>query len=94
MRFDAMGALAIAMSIIGFVTVWVKLGSKMGGQEKTIEVLEKKVEEGGKEIAKLKSETHGIQIDIARRMGAIETKLDFIRETVAALKGGRRAAEK
>jgi hypothetical protein len=50
-----------------------------------------KVEE---EVASLKNETNGIQITIAGFLGEIKAKLDFLQETVATLKGGRRAAEK
>ncbi|MCL2808643.1 MAG: hypothetical protein FWD24_01115 [Treponema sp.] len=92
--FFLIPVLGFIMSLIGFVTVWIKVGQDKGRQEAVVKSLEQKTEKNEKDIAEIKGETKGIQIDIAHRIGAIEAKLDFIKDAVAALKGGRRAAEK
>jgi len=93
-KYVLISLLGIAMSLIGFVTVWVKFGHNKGKQEEQIHRIEDKAKKNEQDIIELKSETKSIQIDIARHMGAVEAKLDFIKETVTALKGGKRAAEK
>jgi len=96
MDFEIKGLIAIIMSLIGFVTVWVKIGQDRGKQEGIIKMLEQKVEKNERCISELKSKTHGIEIRIAEFLGEIRAKLDSISETVSELKpkGGRRAAEK
>ena len=93
-KYALIAATGFAMSLIGFVTVWVKIGLGKGKQEAALKTLEEKTAKNEKDIADIRSETKGIQIEIARHLGAVEAKLDYIKEIVAALKGGRRAAEK
>ena len=92
-KYIIISLLGIAMSLIGFVTVWVKFGHNRGKQEEQINRIEKKVDKNEQDISELKGETKNIQINIARHLGAVEAKIDFIKETVTSLKGGRRAAE-
>jgi uncharacterized protein YoxC len=73
-----MGVITLAMGLIGFVSVWVKLGSKIGSHEKTLETLEEGIKKHDKDITDLKSATNSIQVDIAYKMGNIEAKLNFI----------------
>jgi chromosome segregation ATPase len=101
---DIIALVTGSMAIIGFLSVWIKLGVEKGVQKKAMEQLEHKTSKHEKEIAELKNTTHSIQLDIAKSMGKIEAKLDSIgklevkigsiSEKVAALKGGRRATEK
>jgi hypothetical protein len=93
-KYVLASAICIAMSLIGFVTIWIKHGQDKGKQEAAVKTLEEKTSKNEKDIAELKSETKNIQIAIAGRMGAMDAKLDFIKDAVAALRGGRRAAEK
>jgi hypothetical protein len=94
---DILSFVAIATSLIGFVTVWVKIGIDKGHQDEIIKVLVQKTEENKKDIMEIKSKTHGIELRIAEFMGEIRAKFDFIKETVNELKsknGGRNAAKK
>ena len=89
------GAIAIAMSLIGFISVWIKMGIEKGEQKRTIQMLEQKTEENKASIVELKNTTHSIQLDIAKSIGSIEAKLDGIKETITTWRGGdRRAAKK
>jgi len=94
MTLDVIALVAGSMSVIGFLSVWIKMGVEKGEQKKAMELLEQKTGKHEKEIADLKNKTHSIQLDIARSMGRIEVKIDHLKETVDAIKGGRRAAEK
>jgi len=96
MYVDILGIVAISMSLIGFVTVWIKIGHNSGRQEEVIKMLKQKTEKNEMDITELKSKTHGIELRIAEFMGEIRVKLDNIKETVNELKPkrGSRAAEK
>jgi len=93
-KYVLISILGVATSLIGFITVWIKVGQDKGRQEAVVKNLEQKTVKNETDIAELKNETKGVQIEIARHIGVVETKLDFIKETVTALKGGRRATEK
>jgi len=88
------GAVSAALTVIGFVAIWLKVGIIQGRQDKTLEVIEKRLARNEGDVETLKSKTESIQLEIARSVGKIEAKLDYISESVAALKGARRAAQK
>jgi len=91
---EIIGLIAMATSVIGFITVWIKIGHDKGRKEEIINRLEGKTEKHERDIQEIKNETKSIQIDIARNIGVIEAKLDFIKEAVNSLKGGGRNAAK
>jgi len=95
-KFDLMWALTLAMTLIGFVTVWFKIGNSQGRQEKTIETLNERLTKNEQDIIELKREHADMRVNFAAFMGKIEAKLDGIREAIAELKGkgGRRATAK
>jgi septal ring factor EnvC (AmiA/AmiB activator) len=104
LTLDIIAVVTGSAAIIGFVSTWIKLGVSRGEQKKSMELLEEKTNKHEKEIADFKNSTHRFQLDLANSMGKIEVKLnsiekiekklDSISDQVAALKGGRRAAEK
>jgi len=94
MSLDVIGIIVGATSVIGFLTIWVKMGIEKGRGEKSMEIFAQRIEKNETAIGDLKNATHNIQLEIARSIGKIEAKLDYIKESVTALKGGRRAAEK
>ena len=93
---DIAGLVGIAMSIIGFVTVWVKIGHDKGRQDEVIKKLEVKSDKIEMSVAKIESKTHELELRIAEFMGEIRVKFDYIKETVCELKskGGSHAAKK
>ena len=96
MKFDLVWVLTLAMTLIGFVTVWFKIGNSQGKQEKTIETLTDRVKKNEGDIAELKREYADMRVSFAAFMGKIEAKLDGIREAIAELKskGGGHAEKK
>ena len=94
MTLDIIGMITAAMALIGFVTVWINVGGKLGKHENALETVIQRVGGAEADIAALKAETKTIQVDVARSMAKIEVKLDYIQDTLAILKGGRRAEEK
>jgi hypothetical protein len=104
MTVDIIALVTGFMAIIGFISVWVKMGVEKGELKKAMEQQEKKTDNHEKQIAEIKNTSHGFQLEIAKSMGKIEAKLnsiekievklDSISGQVAALKGGRRATEK
>jgi len=96
MKFDLMWVLTFAVTLIGFITVWFRIGNSQGRQEKTLETLSDRVKKNENDIIELQREHADLRVSIAAFMGKIEAKLDGIREAIAELKGkgGRRAEEK
>jgi len=103
---DIIAIIGAATAVIGFLSVWVKMGVEKGEHHKVMELLEQKAKNHEADIAELKNATHGIQLEAAKTMGRIdakldqigkiEAKLDSLSESVAALKvkGDRHAAQK
>jgi len=104
MNLDIIAVIGAAMAVIGFLSVWVKMGVEKGEHQKTMELLEQKTNKHDVDITELKNTTHSIQLEMAKTMGKIEAKLDqigkieakldSIGESVAALRGGHHAAQK
>lgn len=97
MQGDIIGFIAIAMNVIGFVTVWIKVGIEKGRQEEVIDMLKKKTEENKANISEMRAKTHGLELRIAEFMGEMRSKFDFIKEAISEIKstrGGSRAAKK
>jgi len=88
-----MGAISAAITVIGFVTIWIRVGHSQGQLEEVIKNVKKQSEKNETDIVELRNGMHQIQLDVAR-FQVIETKLDYIKETVAMLNGRRRATEK
>jgi len=94
MKFDLMWALTFGVTLVGFVSVWFRIGSSQGRQEKTLETLSDRIRKAEGDIIELQRGHADLRVSIAAFMGKIEAKLDYIKESVTALKGGRRAEEK
>jgi len=91
---DAITAVTAAATVIGFLSIWVKMGTEKGKNEKSMETFGQRIEKHEAALTELKNTTHSIQLDIAKNIGKIEAKLEYIKESIAAQKGGRRAEEK
>ena len=73
MHGDVIGLVALAMTVIGFITVWVKLGHNKGRQDEVIETLSKNNEESKACIAGVKEKIHVQEVRIAESLEAIDT---------------------
>lgn len=87
------GIVSAAITIIGFITIWIKVGHSQGQLEEVVKNLIKQTEKNEGDITELRNSMHKTQIDVARFL-VIETKLDNIKETVASLNGRRYAQKK
>jgi len=85
-KYILTAVIGLAMSLIGFVTVWIKIGHNNGRTEEVINSLKLKTEENEKSIAEIEAKTHGLELRIAEFMGEIRVKFDYIKETVSDLK--------
>jgi phage I-like protein len=88
------GVGSAAITIIGFITIWIKVGRNQGQMEEVIKNLVNQTGKNEADIAELKNGMHKIQMDDVTRFTVIETKLDNIKETIALLNKGRRYAQK
>lgn len=87
------GVVSAAITIIGFVTIWIKVGHSQGQLEEVVKNLIRQTEKNEADITELKNSMHKVQLDVAK-FQVIETKLDYIKETIASLNNGRRYATK
>jgi hypothetical protein len=94
MTTETAGIFAAMAAAAGFVMTWVKIGSDKGRNEKALEAAQAKADKNEKDIGELRKDYTGMQVTMGSFMGKIEAKLDHIKETVDAFKGGRRAEEK
>ena len=70
---DIIGYVAIAMSFIGFITVWIKLGIDKGRQREILETLLKSTDENKARITDIKEKTHVQEIRIAEFLESVDT---------------------
>jgi hypothetical protein len=94
MEKDAFGIIAGATALIGFVSIWIRLGVERGEQKKTVKLIEQQMAVHEAAIESLRKETGSIRLEIAKSFAKIEVTLEYIKESVTALKEARRAAEK
>lgn len=93
---DIAGLIGIATSIIGFATIWIRIGVDKGRQEEKMKTVIQKTEKNEQDVTELKNKTYGIELRIAEFMGELRVKLEYIQKNIEELKpkGGRRAAAK
>jgi uncharacterized protein YoxC len=78
-----MGAVSGAITVMGFIAIWIKVGRSQGRLEEMMKSIVKQTEKHEVEIAGLRDSVHKIQLDIV--------KLDYIKDAVALLNRRRRA---
>jgi len=86
------GMVAGATALLGFVSTWIKLGVEKGEQKKTVKLIKQQLSKHEGEIESLRKETHDIRLEIARSFAKIEVTLDYIKESIAVLRGNHHAA--
>jgi uncharacterized protein YoxC len=83
---EIIGIFGVMAAIAGFIMTWVKIGSDKGRSDKALEALQSKVEKNEKDIAELRRDHNGLQVNLGSFMGEIRAKLDYIKETVDAFR--------
>lgn len=86
--------IAGAMTIIGFLAVFIKIGIDKGDTSRRIETLEDKVDDHIKDYESTSKEFQLLQRDTASFMGRIEANLDFIKQAISELKNKNDKGEK
>ncbi|MCL2252557.1 MAG: hypothetical protein FWC12_11690 [Treponema sp.] len=73
MQGDVFSFITMAMSVIGFITLWIKFGHDKGRQDEAFDTLKKKTEENKASVTDIKDKIHGQEIRIAEHLEAIAT---------------------
>lgn len=85
MQIEFIAGIGAIMTIIGFVTVFIKLGIDKGDTSRRLQNVEQKIAEHDRDIELHDKEIHGIQKETAGFMAKIETSLSFIKDCLARL---------
>lgn len=91
---ELIAIIAGAMTIIGFLAVFIKIGIDKGDTSRRIETLEDKVDDHIKDYESTSKEFQLLQRDTASFMGRIEANLDFIKQAISELKNKNEKGEK
>lgn len=91
---ELIAIIAGAMTIIGFLAVFIKIGIDKGDTSRRIETLEDKVDNHIKDYESTSKEFQLLQRDTASFMGRIEANLDFIKQAISELKNKNDKGEK
>lgn len=91
---ELIAIIAGAMTIIGFLAVFIKIGIDKGDTSRRIETLEDKVDDHIKDYESTSKEFQLLQRDTASFMGRIEANLDFIKQAISELKNKNDKGEK
>lgn len=82
------------VTLIGFVSIFIKIGIDKGDTSRRIETLEDKVDDHIKDYESTSKEFQLLQRDTASFMGRIEANLDFIKQAISDLKNKNDKGEK
>lgn len=91
---ELIAIIAGAMTIIGFLAVFIKIGIDKGDTSRRIETLEDKIDDHIKDYESTNKEFQLLQRDTASFMGRIEANLDFIKQAISDLKNKNDKGEK
>lgn len=91
---ELIAIIAGAMTIIGFLAVFIKIGIDKGDTSRRIGTLEGKIDDHIKDYESTNKEFQLLQRDTASFMGRIEANLDFIKQAISELKNKNDKGEK
>ena len=74
------------VTVIGFVSIFIKIGIDKGDTSRRITHVEEKIEEHLKEYELTNREVHGLQKEWAGFMARIDANIDFIKQTINELR--------
>lgn len=83
---ELIAIIAGAMTIIGFLAVFIKIGMDKGDTSRRIGTLEGKIDDHIKDYESTNKEFQLLQRENASFMGRIEANLEFIKESINELK--------
>jgi len=79
-----------AMSLLGFVGLWVKIGMTKGRQDEQFKTMDREQIRHDAEIKALQKAQGEISVQLARFIGRLEADIKYIRESLDEVKRDRR----
>lgn len=83
---DVVQYLTLAVTLAGFITIWVRVGVHKGQSDNRIKVLEEKVSEHAQKLASMQSVAHAFEVKVSEVMTELKTKIGFILSGIEELK--------
>jgi hypothetical protein len=81
-------------TLIGFVSIFIKLGREKGAQEVTIKDIRKDVESNALNIKSLENKTNTMQVENARLVSTLSSDLGWIKSSLADIKAEIKKGER
>ena len=81
-------------TLIGFVSIFIKLGREKGAQEVTIKDIRKDVESNAINIKSLENKTNTMQVENARLVSTLSSDLGWIKSSLADIKAEIKKGER
>lgn len=83
---DIIAIVSGCVTIIGFVSIFIKIGIDKGDTSRRITHIEEKIESHLREFELTNKEVHGLQREWAGFMARIEANIDFIKQSISDLR--------
>jgi uncharacterized protein YoxC len=75
-----------AMAVIGFVTVWIKVGINKGQSDNRLEVVEDRTTKLEEDVEAIQAERHVFELEIVKAITELGTKIEFILRGIDEIK--------
>lgn len=75
-----------ALALIGFVTVWVRVGIHKGQSDNRLTVVEQRNVELEKKVESLRSDLRNFEVEVVRGISKLQTTVEFVLKGLDELK--------
>lgn len=91
---EFVSVIASFTTLIGFISIFIKLGREKGAQEVTIKDIRKDVESNALNIKSLENKTNTMQVENARLVSTLSSDLGWIKSSLADIKAEIKKGER
>lgn len=83
---EFISTIASFTTLIGFISIFIKLGREKGAQEVTIKDIRKDIDNNSMNIRSLENKTTTMQVENARLVSTLSSDLGWIKSSLADIK--------
>ena len=91
---EFISTIASFSTLIGFVSVFIKLGRDKGAQEVTIKEIKKDIDANATNIKNLESKTNTMQIENTKLIATLSSDLGWIKSSLSDIKAEIKKGDK
>ena len=86
--------IASLSTLVGFISIFIKMGREKGAQEVTIKDIRKDIDSNALNIRNLENKTNTMQVENARLVSTLSSDLGWIKSSLADIKAEIKKGEK